>query len=72
MDKVIIMGRDLYCENAQLKKQLVDCDTLNVLKELKEALYVEVYENTEMREVIDWGDIMEVLNFYAQEFGGKI
>lgn len=72
MDKVIIMGRDLYCENAQLKKQLVDCDTLNVLKELKEALYVEVYENTEMREVIDWDDIMEVLNFYAQEFGGKI
>ncbi len=72
MDKVVIMGRDLYCENAQLKKQLVDCDTLNVLKELKEALYVEVYENTEMREVIDWDDIMEVLNFYAQEFGGKI
>ena len=72
MDKVIIMGRDLYCENAQLKKQLADCDTLNVLKELKEALYVEVYENTEMREVIDWDDIVEVLNFYAQEFGGKI
>lgn len=72
MDKVAIMGRDLYCENAQLKKQLVDCDTLNVLKELKEALYVEVYENTEMREVIDWDDIVEVLNFYAQEFGGKI
>lgn len=72
MDKVVIMGRDLYCENAQLKKQLVDCDTLNVLKELKEALYVEVYENTEMREVIDWDDIVEVLNFYAQEFGGKI
>ena len=72
MDKVTIMGRDLYCENAQLKKQLVDCDTLNVLKELKEALYVEVYENTEMREVIDWDDIVEVLNFYAQEFGGKI
>ena len=66
------MGRDLYCENAQIKKQLVDCDTLNVLKELKEALYVEVYENTEMREVIDWDDIVEVLNFYAQEFGGKI
>lgn len=72
MDKVVIMGRDLYCENAQLKKQLVDCDTLNVLRELKEALYVEVYENTEMREVIDWDDIVEVLNFYAQEFGGKI
>ena len=72
MDKVTIMGRDLYCENAQLKKQLVDCDTLNVLKELKEALYVEVYENTEMREVIDRDDIVEVLNFYAQEFGGKI
>ena len=66
------MGRNLYSENAQLKKQLVDCDTLNVLKELKEALYVEVYENTEMREVIDWDDIVEVLNFYAQEFGGKI
>ena len=72
MDKVVVMGRDLYCENAQLKKQLVDCDTLNVLKELKEALYVEVYEDTEMREVIDWDDIVEVLNFYAQEFGGKI
>ena len=72
MDKVAIMGRDLYCENDQLKKKLVDCDTLNVLKELKEALYVEVYENTEMREVIDWDDIVEVLNFYAQEFGGKI
>ena len=72
MDKVVIMGRDLYCENAQLKKQLVDCDTLNVLRELKEALYVEVYENTEMREVIDWDDIVKVLNFYAQEFGGKI
>ena len=66
------MGRDLYCENAQLKNQLADCDTLNVVKELKEALYVEVYENTEMREVIDWDDIVEVLNFYAQEFGGKI
>ena len=54
-----------------LKKQLIECDTATVLNEIGLCLQGLVYTNSEEKEVIDFEDIIDTLNLYINEFGGR-
>ena len=65
------MKKNLKIENNILKKQLIECDTATVLNEVGLCLQGLVYTNSEVKEVIDFEDIIDTLNLYINEFGGR-
>lgn len=65
------MKKSLRVENEILKKQLLEVDTANVLNEMCVALQALAYTNSEGKEVVDFSDIVDILNFYVTDCGGK-
>ena len=70
-EKVAIdLGRDLYCENAQLKKQLTEVNTANVLKELLTSLETIRYLDEFDEYVVNWEELKGLLWLYIRDCGG--
>ena len=65
------MKKSLRVENEILKKQLMEVDTANVLNELAFTLHTLAYENPEGKEVVDFSDVVDILNLYITDCGGK-
>ena len=65
------MKKSLRVENEILKKQLADVDTASVLNELGFTLHTLMYTNSEDKEVVDFSDIVDILNLYITDCGGK-
>ena len=66
----IDLGRDLYSENAQLKKQLTEVNTANVLKELLTSLETIRYLNEFDEYVVNWEEMKDLLWLYIRDCGG--
>ena len=70
-EKVAIeLGRDLYSENAQLKKQLTEVNTANVLKELLTSLETIRYLDEFEEYVVNWEELKDLLWLYIRDCGG--
>jgi hypothetical protein len=64
------MGRDLYGENAQLKKQLTEVETANVLKELLVSMKSIRYLDEMDEYVVNWEELQDLLWLYIRDCGG--
>lgn len=70
-EKVAIdLGRDLCSENAQLKKQLTEVNTANVLKELLTSLETIRYLDEFDEYVVNWEELKDLLWLYIRDCGG--
>lgn len=66
----IDLGRDLCSENAQLKKQLTEVNTANVLKELLTSLETIRYLDEFDEYVVNWEELKDLLWLYIRDCGG--
>ena len=67
---VVSLSRDLYGENAQLKKQLTEVNTGKVLRELLVSMGDIKYLDEFDKYVVDWEELKDLLWLYIQDCGG--